>query len=250
MKYSYQVKGMTCTGCETRIKSLLLQIPIVKQVEIKREADEVIIDSSSKISEDSVQDILGGKDSKYQVIKEIPIGVEHEEKQKSNIALENNMSWLSTYKPVLLIFLYLFITTIGYQWMQEQPDIMEWMRHFMAGFFLIFSFFKLLNIKGFAYSYAMYDLIASRFKWWGFVYPFLELMIGLLFLFNIQTQFTNWFTFLLMSISIIGVISSVVKKRKIKCACLGDVFNLPMSTVTIIEDALMIVMSFIMIWMS
>jgi hypothetical protein len=53
--------------------------------------------------------------------------------------------------------------------------------------------------------------------------------------------------FLVMSISIIGVLQSVLNKRKIKCACLGAVFNLPMSTITIIEDALMIGMSAVML---
>ncbi|OYW82093.1 MAG: heavy metal transporter, partial [Sphingobacteriia bacterium 32-37-4] len=38
-----------------------------------------------------------------------------------------------------------------------------------------------------------------------------------------------------------------LNKKKIQCACLGDVFNLPMSTVTIIEDALMIGMSAVML---
>jgi hypothetical protein len=46
-----------------------------------------------------------------------------------------------------------------------------------------------------------------------------------------------------MGVSIIGVLQSLVNKRKIQCACLGTVFNLPMSTVTVIEDALMMVMS-------
>jgi hypothetical protein len=46
-----------------------------------------------------------------------------------------------------------------------------------------------------------------------------------------------------MTVSIIGVLQSVFNKRKIKCACLGAVFNLPMSTITIIEDLLMIGMS-------
>ena len=40
-----------------------------------------------------------------------------------------------------------------------------------------------------------------------------------------------------------GVIHSLVQKRKIQCACLGAVFQLPMSTITIIEDALMIAIS-------
>ena len=58
---------------------------------------------------------------------------------------------------------------------------------------------------------------------------------------------TNVVTFMIVIVSIIGVLQSVANKRKIKCACLGAVFNLPMSTVTIIEDALMIVMSVIML---
>lgn len=50
-----------------------------------------------------------------------------------------------------------------------------------------------------------------------------------------------------MVVSIIGVLQSVLNKRKIQCACLGTVFNLPMSTVTIIEDGLMIAMSLTML---
>jgi hypothetical protein len=43
------------------------------------------------------------------------------------------------------------------------------------------------------------------------------------------------------------VLQSVLNKQKIKCACLGAVFNLPMSTITIIEDGLMIAMSVTML---
>jgi hypothetical protein len=50
-----------------------------------------------------------------------------------------------------------------------------------------------------------------------------------------------------MSVSIIGVLKSLLNKRAIRCACLGTVFNLPMGTVTVIEDGLMIAMSLLMI---
>jgi hypothetical protein len=52
-----------------------------------------------------------------------------------------------------------------------------------------------------------------------------------------------------MGFSSIGVIQSVLNKKKIQCACLGAVFNLPMSTVTIIEDLLMVSMAVYMIAM-
>ena len=113
----------------------------------------------------------------------------------------------------------------------------------MAGFFLTFSFFKMLNLKGFKDSYLMYDIIARKFSAWGYAYAFIELLLGIAFLINFNLIVTSSTTFVVMSISLIGVLQTVLDKKKIKCACLGDVFNLPMSTVTIIEDGLMIVMS-------
>jgi hypothetical protein len=45
------------------------------------------------------------------------------------------------------------------------------------------------------------------------------------------------------------VILAVANKQKIRCACLGTGFNLPMTTVTIIEDLLMVAMSaYMLIW--
>ena len=128
-------------------------------------------------------------------------------------------------------------------------DFIQWMRHFMAGFFLTFSFFKLLNLKGFADTYLMYDVIARRIPAWGYIYAYIELALGIAFLVNFNPLITLSVTLLVMSVSIIGVLQTVLNKRKIQCACLGAVFNLPMSTVTIIEDALMIVMSGVMILM-
>jgi hypothetical protein len=60
---------------------------------------------------------------------------------------------------------------------------------------------------------------------------------------------TNWATIVVMGFSSIGVIQSVVSKKKIQCACLGAVFNLPMSTVTIIEDLLMVAMAIFMLFL-
>jgi hypothetical protein len=117
------------------------------------------------------------------------------------------------------------------------------MRIFMASFFFIFSFFKMLNLHGFADSYSMYDIIAKKFRSWSYLYAFIELSLGIAYAADLLPGIINYITMVIMSVSIIGVLQSVLNKRKIRCACLGAVFNLPMSTVTIIEDALMIAMS-------
>ncbi len=105
----------------------------------------------------------------------------------------------------------------------------------------------MLNLKAFAENYSSYDIIAKRFAGWGFVYAFVELALGVAYAINFEPLLTNTIAFVVMLVSMVGVLQSVLSKRKIQCACLGTVFNLPMSTVTIIEDGLMIAMSGIMI---
>lgn len=121
------------------------------------------------------------------------------------------------------------------------------MQNFMGGFFLTFSFFKLLDVRGFADSYRMYDVVARRVPAYGYVYPFIELLLGAAYIGGLQPFATNLATVVVMSISSIGVIQSLLEKRKIRCACLGTVFNLPMSTVTLIEDTTMIAMAVAML---
>lgn len=163
--------------------------------------------------------------------------------QHTHPTAQQPRSWLATYKPIILIFAYILGATIFLETAAGEWSRMRWMNHFMAGFFLTFSFFKLLDLKGFADSYAEYDLLARAWDGWGYLYPFVELLLGLAYLVDFQPVFTNAVTLVLLTISLIGVLQSVLHRRKIRCACLGAVFNLPMSTITIIEDASMILMS-------
>ena len=123
------------------------------------------------------------------------------------------------------------------------------MSHFMAAFFLGFSFFKLLDLRGFAASYQMYDIVARRVPAYGYVYPFIELMLGVAYLTGFRPIATNVVTLVVMSVGAVGVLQSLLARRRIRCACLGTVFNLPMSTVTLVEDGLMVVMAAAMIFL-
>ncbi|MGH2667168.1 heavy-metal-associated domain-containing protein [Flavobacterium sp.] len=233
MTHRYQITGMTCSSCEAKVKTALLMVEHVTNAEVSKESNSAVITMDKHIALPVFQQAL---DSKYQ------ISATHH-----NETAEQAKSWLETYRPILLIFFYISLVTVLIQLKNEHFDGMEWMRHFMAGFFLVFSFFKLLNLKGFAESYVMYDVLAKKLPVWAYAYAFVELGLGVANLINFNSIVTNSVTFVVMSISSIGVLQSVLNKKKIQCACLGAVFNLPMSTVTIIEDALMIAMSGIML---
>jgi copper chaperone CopZ len=236
MTHTYQVSGMTCSSCEAKVKSAILMVENVTDVEVSKDENSATITMDKHIALSEFQKALNQKDNKYQIS-----AINHYE------TAEHANSWFETYKPILLIFAYITSITVLIQFKNEAFDWMKAMQYFMAGFFLVFSFFKMLNLKGFAENYVMYDVLAKRIPAWAYLYAFVELGLGIAYLINFNPIVTNVITFLVMSISLVGVLQSVLNKKKIQCACLGAVFNLPMSTVTIIEDALMILMSLIML---
>lgn len=225
---------MTCGGCEAKVKSNLLKVPSVTEVEVSKDKQTATISMDKHIALSTFQNAL---DKKYSIT-----AIEHNE------TAEQAKSWLATYKPILIIFAYITTIAIIAATHQNTFHRMQAMNVFMAGFFLTFSFFKMLDLNGFAESYSMYDIVAKKVKAWGYVYAFIELALGIAYATSFLPLVTNTVTLVVMSISIIGVLQSVLNKQKIKCACLGTVFNLPMSTITIIEDGLMITMSAFMLY--
>lgn len=127
-----------------------------------------------------------------------------------------------------------------------EHSVVEFLMHFSAGFFLVFSGIKLLDLKGFVDGYTMYDVIAKRFRIYAYVYPFLELLLGIGYLLG-GGLMVNVGTIILMGVSSIGVIRSLQKKQKIMCACLGTIINVPLSNVTLIEDIGMLLMALLML---
>jgi copper chaperone CopZ len=243
MVHSYKISGMTCTGCEYAVKSYLLKLPDVESVELSTDTGNATISVRKHVSLADLQNALS-VNSKYHI---------SESSGQSSVVSDqlamDNQGWLDTFKPLLVLFGLIFIVSMIASFNKGELQPMLWMRYFMAGFFLCFSYFKLINLKGFAESYSMYDIVAKQFKAWGYIYPFVELALGIAYVTDSSLLNTNIATILIMGVSSIGVIESVANKKKIQCACLGGVFNLPMSTLTIIEDLLMVVMAGVMIWM-
>jgi copper chaperone CopZ len=240
MTHQYNISGMTCSSCIAKVKSELLKTGGIITADVQLTAPQATISMQQHIPLQVLQSAIQ---------KAGPYNITGAATVHSDITPESNKTWFATYKPVLLIFFYVTVIAIISSVTANQFHVDTAMRIFMAGFFLAFSFFKLLDISGFADSYSTYDIIAKKFRIWGFIYPFVEFFLGIAYALNVQPLLINTGTFFVMAISIIGVLQAVLNKQKIRCACLGAVFNLPMSSITIIEDALMIAMSSIMLLM-
>ena len=230
---------MHCASCVGKVRSALTSVPDVESVSVTLDPAQAAITMRNHVTLKLLNNALHGVGA-YSLSEE-------SHSQSISISEDANQPGLKAYYPLLLVFVFLIGITTLVTLKSSNPGARLWMSSFMAAFFLAFSFFKLLDLKGFATSYSSYDIITKRWFTFGYIYPFIELGLGIGYVLAPMSLALSIATVLIMSVSIVGVIESVKNKRKIKCACLGTVFNLPMGTITIIEDALMIVMSAIMI---
>ena len=253
MKTVYSVTGMTCGGCVNRVKSTLT--PFAESLEVTLDPPQAVLKSATADLATLNQALANVGHYVLHPIPQpdaAPITATPQTVLQKNIdqPFDQNINlntaqanWFGTYKPLILVFFYILLVTLAVEYTYGNFALHRFMPNFMAGFFLVFSFFKLLDLTGFASSYAMYDLLAKRIYSYGFIYPFIELGLGIAYLINYKPMLTNAITLVVMLFSSIGVIIAVMNKQKIRCACLGTGFNLPMTTVTIIEDLLMAVMA-------
>ncbi|MBR9861409.1 heavy metal translocating P-type ATPase [bacterium] len=227
---------MTCNGCKTKVEKTLYSLGGVTEVSIDLDSNSGTI-SGSNIPEIEHINAELQKVGSYTVSRGSNATI-----PASNESLKSNRS----YKPLIIVVVYLVTVTLMIELASGMfmPEV--WMANFMAGFFITFSFFKILDIEGFADAYQSYDLIAKRFRFYGILFPFIELALGLAYILFPDNGLTHLITALIMFVSLIGVVLAVTNKRQIQCACLGTVFNLPMSYVTIIEDSVMLAMAIMM----
>jgi cation transport ATPase len=231
---TFPLTGMSCGSCVSKITARLQEHPDISEAVVTLTPPQARIVTRAALSSAEVNDWLRPL-GKYQVT---------EDAASTLPAAALPPKSAQTYKPLLILLAYLLLVIIAASVARGQFHLMEAMRLFMGGFFIAFSFFKMLDLRGFADAYRSYDLIAKAVPRYGYVYPFIELLLGLAYLAAWQPFIVNLATTVIMGVSLLGVIKAVTSRQTIRCACLGTVFNLPMSTVTIIEDGLMLAMAF------
>lgn len=238
MSSSLQFKtNLNCKSCVAAVKPFLDDLPNVSEWDVDTTAsDKILTVTGNNITIASVTAAVAKAGF-------VATGGTPTTNVRSDAMAGTEIPKAVTYYPLLLLAAFL-VGVVGLaEFRLGSFDPARAMQNFMGAFFLAFAFFKLLDLHGFADSYRMYDIIAQRIPAYGYMYPFIELALGAAYIAELQPTAVNLTTLVVMSISSIGVVQSVLQKRRIRCACLGTVFNLPMSTVTLVEDGLMIVMA-------
>ncbi len=232
MKTTFKISGMTCNGCRSTVENKLSSLDGINNVQVDLIKGEAIVYSKNPISFSLISNSLP---SKYKVISK--------RDAKDNEIIKS--SKIKQLKPLFIILGYISVTSILLNFRNWNST--NAMLDFMGLFYIIFSFFKILDIKGFSTSFKMYDPLAKKITTYGYIYPFIEILLGLMFLTRIEVNIALLITIIILGITSVGVTQTLLNKKTINCACLGTTLKLPMTEATFIENAIMIIMAIIIL---
>lgn len=246
-----QISGMHCGGCANKIKSSLLRLDGVEKADVSSENGTALITGASTVDEETLKEAVAAA-GEY-TVRAIEASSPDNTSASGASSQQHHSSADEPPKeslyPLFLIVGFIAGVTLLVAAATDNWAAEPLMRHFMAGFFIVFSFFKLLDPPGFVSAYRGYDLVARKIPAWGWAYPFVELTLGVAYLLAWTPLVTNTVTLVLMLVGSAGVLKALLDKRAIRCACLGTALNLPMTRVTLIEDLAMAAMAAAMLIM-
>ncbi|WP_010135891.1 heavy-metal-associated domain-containing protein [Ochrovirga pacifica] len=231
MKQTYQIAGMTCMGCKASVEEKLNTLAHVNNVSVNLETGETVIETEKEVSLKDLKEVLPNK---YTINLKKTIS-------ETTVATKKEQGKLTQLKPLFLILFYITVSSILINYKKE--SFSGFMLDFMGLFYIVFSFFKMLDLKGFPESFRMYDPLAKKIPLYAKIYPFIETVLGIMFLMRIKTDIALITTLIILGITTVGVTKTLLDKKSIRCACLGTALKLPMTEATFIENAIMIVMS-------
>lgn len=146
---------------------------------------------------------------------------------------------LKDYLPIIYIYLFSFLVTLNLTFYNDYL-LRNSLLVFLGTFSLTFAGLKFYNFKGFLNSFVEYDFVSKKFIFYAYIFPIFELIFGVLFLFQFENFYLEVLCLIFFSINFISVMNALLKKQKYMCACLGGMFNVPLSYVSLIENITMI----------
>ncbi|WP_336977327.1 glutaredoxin [Altererythrobacter fulvus] len=153
-----------------------------------------------------------------------------------------------TYRPVLAVFIIAAaLALVLSQSLFGDPLTLRALEWFIAFSMAILAMLKLQDVDKFATMFLGYDLLARRWVPYAFLYPFAEALAGILMAGRVLPWLSIPISLVIGTIGGISVFYAVfIQKRELECACVGGSGKVPLGTVSLLENVMMVVMA---IWM-
>jgi len=153
-----------------------------------------------------------------------------------------------TYTPVIAIFAAAALMALAVSWAAYGTLLTvraaEW---FIAISMCLLAVQKLRDLDAFSNTFLGYDLLARRYVRYAYIYPFAELLAGVLMIAGALIWFAAPLALFIGTIGAVSVFKAVyIEKRDLRCACVGGNSTVPLGFVSRLENVLMVAMA---VWM-
>ena len=154
----------------------------------------------------------------------------------------------TSYQPVLAVFGVAALLALAISWMSGEGLLsIRTAELFIAISMSILALLKLQDVESFSTMFLNYDLLARRVVPYSYVYPFGELLAGVLMVAGAMLWLAIPVALFIGTVGAVSVLKAVyIDKRELKCACVGGGSNVPLGFVSLTENLMMIAMG---LWM-
>lgn len=154
----------------------------------------------------------------------------------------------TSYRPVIAVFSVAALLALATSWASSGAlltiQTVEW---FIAFSMCILALLKLQDIESFSTMFLGYDLLARRFVPYSYVYPYAELLAGVLMIAGALIWLSVPVALFIGMVGAFSVFKAVyIDKREVKCACVGGNSKVPLGFVSLTENLMMVAMA---VWM-
>lgn len=138
---------------------------------------------------------------------------------------------------ILLNVLYIKTTDLNIDF--NNNDLIN---NIMGSILILFGSLKLYDLNKFSKIFIKYNIISKNFSIYSYIYPFIEIILGIFLFLKYNLQIVYILILILMIINLISVLFTIYLGQNLRCGCLGSFFHLPLSYVTISENIIMLFM--------
>ena len=226
----YRVEGMTCQACADSIESAISVLPDVSFASVSLLDKELLVQSDQILDLKHLNSAISTSGD-YKILSNDPS------------LFSRIYNYFDSKKPIVIALILVSLSSLSLQVPNSSFNLDSWLTSYMGIFFLLFSFLKLLNVSGFSMTFKRYDVISKQFGPFAIAYPFIELLLALAFLTQSFLILANGATLIFMISQSIGVIQVMKNGENVQCACMGTAISLPISSLTLFENLVMISMA-------
>ena len=159
---------------------------------------------------------------------------------------------LTTFITLMLFFLLIFMLSYIYFYITKgnidtKQKRIQYMNNTMGIMFIVLACLKIFNLTEFSEIFKQYDLISQSLPFYSKLYPFIELLLGFLFLHQSYIPYIYYITLLVISSNLISTLLILRTGASLPCGCMGGLINLKLSYLSVLENMLMLIMLFFLI---